>query len=899
MPLPAGARLGPYEVTGLVGAGGMGEVHAARDTRLDRTVAIKILPATLAADPSFRERFEREARTLSRLNHPNICTVYDVGRDAGVDYLVMEYLEGRTLAAVLEQGPMPVDEALRVARQVADALIAAHRHGIIHRDLKPANVLIVGAGSRGGGTAKLVDFGLAKQAAVAVASTMETQVPEPTRAAPLTGTGMILGTFQYMAPEQVEGHDADARTDIWGFGCLLYEMLTGRRAFDGATQASLIAAILERQPAPVDLPDAALTPALNRLIAACLEKDPDERFQSMRDVRRELDWIPEAGIARTVVPAGGWSSRWRMAVAAVTGMLLIAGTAAVVIDMQPAANSGPPVAFTVGIPARGYTMGPAGAFGGAGSGMPAVSPDGSRIAYLAHTATQTSIWIRELSRLEPQAVRGTSGATGLFWSPDGASIGFFANGKLKTVHLPTGREEMVCDAPSGFGGSWGADGTILFSPAERSAIYRVDAHGGTPTAVTTIVSGAEQSHRWPQFLPDGRHFLFMPWSDGSTKRAVMLGSLDGAAPRKLFDSQSGGVLAGDHILFVVDTPPRVMAWGFDPQTRELRGSAFRLVDDDNVDYHWVTGEPNASAAGATLAYTTGKYRRSQLTWVDRTGRTAGTVGEPGVYFDPSLSNDGSLLAVERFDAGRGSGDIWTVDLARGAFSRLTSAAGYETTPVWSPDGRVAYGSDQTEIPNIFVKSPTGASAEEVLIASGSRGFPTDWSRDGRHVVFMLNGGTTQNDIWLFETGSRQMRPLIASPFAEGWGRISPDGQWIAYASNESQQPEIYVQSFPAGGVKLQVSTSGGGQPQWRSDGRELFYIAPDNTVMAAGIRAAPGRLEASKPEVLFTANVDQSKSIRNQYAVTPDGQRFLLLSLVDGHTSPVVAILNWRGLLRQ
>jgi Tol biopolymer transport system component len=379
----------------------------------------------------------------------------------------------------------------------------------------------------------------------------------------------------------------------------------------------------------------------------------------------------------------------------------------------------------------------------------------------------------------------------------------------------------------------------------------------------------------------------------------MLGSLDGAAPRKLFDAQSAGVLAGDHILFVVDTPPRVMAWGFDPVTRELRGSSFRLVDDDNVDYRWLTGEPNTSAAGATLAYTTGKYRRSQLTWVDRTGRTRETLGEAGVYFDPSISNDGSLLAVERFDAGRGSGDIWTVDLARGAFSRLTSAPGYETTPIWAQDGRVAYGSDQTEIPNIFVRSPSGASAEEVLIASGSRGFPTDWSRDGRHVLFMLNGGTTQNDIWVFETESRQMRPLIASPFAEGWGRMSPDGKWIAYASDESQRPEIYVQSFPAGAVKLQVSTSGGSQPQWRGDGRELFYIAPDNTVMAVEIRLVSGRLEASKPGVLFTANVDQSKSIRNQYAVTPDGQRFLLLSLVDGNTSPIVAIHNWRELLRR
>ncbi|HET7698425.1 MAG TPA: protein kinase [Vicinamibacterales bacterium] len=892
MTFPAGTRLGPYEVLSTVGKGGMGEVHRVRDTRLDRIVAIKTLSPSLAADPAFRERFEREARTLSGLSHPNVCAVYDIGREGTTEYLVMEFVEGRTLADVLERGPLPVAEALRIARQIADALIAAHRLGIVHRDLKPANVMIAGAGTSS--TAKLLDFGLAKRAA-AVPGTMSGG-NAPTRAAPLTGVGAILGTIHYMAPEQIEGHEADARADVWAFGCVLYEMLTGRRAFDAPTHASVIAAILDRQPDTIQLPDARLSPAINRLVAACLEKNPDDRFQSMRDVRRELDWLDD----RTAIAATARRApRWPFAVAA-AAVAVAAVAAFVAFSQAPSASHGGAAAATAFTIPLGSTIkaGSKAFFGGAGSGTPHVAPDGRRIAFLAHDAADARIYLRDLGSLEIQPLRGTTGARGLFWSPDGRSIGFFANGKLQTLELASGRVDVVCDAPLAFGGSWAADGTILFSPDERTPLFKVDGRGGSPVAVTSLKAG-EQAHRWPQFLPDGRHFIYMPWSDSTTTRHAMAASLDGGEARSLFTAQSAAVSTGDFLMYVSDLPSRLMARRFDARSLTLQGQPFPIVGDDNVDYQWYTGEPNVSAAGETLAYTTGKYRRTQLTWVSRTGRRLGTIGDPGIAFDPTLSPDGTLLALERNDPGRGTGDIWTLDLARGAFSRLTSAPGYETTPAWTPDGRVAYASDQGEKPGLYVTTASGSGGPSLLVVPAQRGFPLDWSHDGRYLLYLVNAGPEKKlDVWMYDTQTRRESPLLASDFNESAARVSPDGRWIAYITDESNLPEVYVRSFPDLALKVRISTNGGNQPQWRGDGKELFYIAPDNTVYSVPITAAGSRVVPGTPEPLFTANVDQNKSIRNQFAVTRDGQRFLLLSLVDRDASPFVAVLGWRSLAR-
>jgi Tol biopolymer transport system component len=445
------------------------------------------------------------------------------------------------------------------------------------------------------------------------------------------------------------------------------------------------------------------------------------------------------------------------------------------------------------------------------------------------------------------------------------------------------------------------DGTILFSPDERSPIVRVSAEGGTPEPVTILdPSRRDAAHRWPQFLPDGRHFLYMPWNASISLRQIQLGSLDGTPPRTLFEAQSAAVVAGEYLLHILDRPPRLMAVGFDMRTLQMKGRPFTIVADDNVDYEWMTGQPAVSASGATLAYTTGKYLSSQPTWVSRTGRPISTIGETARYFDPRLSPDGTRLVIEKHDPDRGSGDIWTADLERGTFSRLTSEAGFEVSAVWSPDGRrIAYASDQEAAIKIYAKNASGTGSEELLASVDARAFPTDWSRDGRYVLFMTAGGTSRTDVWSYEVGTRKTAPVLSTPFNEGWATFSPDGKWIAYASDENLQRQVYIRSFPGGDVKTQVSTEGGAQPQWRADGKELFFIAPDNTIMAAAISVSASGLTASTPQGLFTANVRQPKSIRNQFAVSADGQRFLILSAIDRQPSPIVTVLNWKSLIKR
>ena len=887
----------------------MGEVYRARDTRLDRTVAIKVLTPALAGDALFRERFQREARTISSLNHPHICTLYDVGSQAGIEYLVLEYLEGETLADLIARGPLNVGEVLRLGTQIATALERAHREGIVHRDLKPGNIMLVRAGTSGQ-LAKLLDFGLAKQSSSgpvgltvtkpAVAGTPRADDAEPvaTRASAVTTEGTIVGTFRYMAPEQLEGREADERSDIWAFGCVLYEMLTARPPFEGTTQAGLIGAILERQPRPLDAVASPPAPGLERVIGACLEKHPADRFQTVRDVRRELEWLAGASAVRAPSADRGLR-RSMLAWSALLSALLVVATAIVTWRLRPEAASPRAAIFTV-------TLQPNDAAVGSTTGIrmtprPAVSPDGSRIAFIARGADGDAVWLRPLEAPQPQEVKGTTGARAVFWSPDGGSVGFFAAGKLKTIELATGRLEILCDAPAAFGGTWGRDGTILFSPDERSPIYKVSARGGTPVQVTTLdPDGQDQAHRWPQFLPDGRHFIYMPWTDGRTNRSIQLAALDGSPPRALFDSQSAAVVAGDYLLYTTDMPARLMARRFDANTLQVEGPAFTAVADDNVDYSWMTGESGAAAGGDVIVYTTGKYRLSRLTWVDRRVRLLGTSGETGAHFDPRLSPDGTMVALEKHDWTRGSGDIWTIDPSRGAFSRLSSAPGYESAPVWSPDGRrIAFSSDQGAVPKIYVRNASGTGTEDVLVSPPARSFPTDWSQNGRYLLFMLNGGATRTDIWRYDVEERKAAPLVASTFEEGWATVSPDGTWMAYVSDENQQAQVYVRSFPDGDFKAQISTGGGAQPQWRRDGRELFYIAPDNMLMSVEVQASAGRLRASAPRALFTANVEQGRTIRNQYAASPDGQRFLILAAVDAGASPIVAVLNWRSLIKR
>jgi Tol biopolymer transport system component len=472
---------------------------------------------------------------------------------------------------------------------------------------------------------------------------------------------------------------------------------------------------------------------------------------------------------------------------------------------------------------------------------------------------------------------------------------------LKSLEFASGRVDVICDAPAGFGGTWGPDGTILFSPSERSPIYRVPAQGGTPSRVTTLDAARhDAAHRWPHWLSDGQHFIFMPWTDSTITREIQLASIDGGPTRTLFKSPSAPVAAGGYFFYVTDVPPRLAAQAYDPSTFALIGQPFAIVADDNVDFDWMSGFPSASASADTLVYTTGKYRVSRLTWVDRSGRSLGTIGEPGSHFDPRIAPNGRMATFEKYDVAVGSGDVCSADLVRGAFARLTFAPGFEMTPVWSPDGsRLAFASDQGQAPAIYLRKASGAGAEELVFTPEARSYPTDWSSDGRHLLFMLNGGPTGIDVWQYDWERRAASPVVATRFNEGWATFSPDGRWMAYVSDEDQQRQVYVQSYPDGAVKAQVSTRGGASPQWRGDGKELYYLAPDNTMMAVPVQASRVQFTASAPQPLFTATVDQNKSIRNVYSVTPDGQRFLLVSALDLDRAPLVAALNWRALARR
>jgi Tol biopolymer transport system component len=887
MALSPGTRLGPYELIAPIGSGAMGDVYRARDTRLNRDVAIKVLPAVFARDPDRLGRFEREARAVAAINHPNILAVHDIGSAEHAIYMITELLDGDTLRARLAQGPLSPRKSVEVAIQIARGLAAAHDRGIVHRDLKPENIVLLRDGH-----VKILDFGLAKQS-LEHAGSGELQTMAATEA------GMVLGTVGYMAPEQVRGEPADPRTDLFALGAVLYELVSGRRAFERPTAAETMTAILREDPPELTAQTAGLPPALDRVVRHALEKNPSERFQSARDFAFALQAINDATGSGAVVAATGVATRRRIHRREVTawiaagtfGLLAAAALFLWHASPLPSAGSSSPLIFAAAPPWSDAVL-----------GSPSISPDGTRIALIAHGRDGDAIVMRRLDELPAQPLKGTTGVRsgGIFWSPDGLALGFFAAGKLKTLELASGKIEEIADAPAGYGGTWGPDGTILYSPDERAPIYRVNAKGGEATQVTTLDPARHDlAHRWPQFMPDGRHFIFMPWSTGTATRKIQLAGFDGAPSRTLFESESAAMVAGTYFLYVRDRPSHFMAQAFNPDTLQLEGRPAAVVADDNVAYDWASGESDASASAGTLVYTTGKYRQSQLTWFTREGRPLGTVGEPGVYYDPALSPDSARLAVEKVDADHGSTDLWTVDLARGAFSRLTSAPGYEDCATWSPDGRrVAFASDQAPAPRILVKNASGTGAED-LIYEG-RAFPMDWSRDGRYLLFITDGGATRMDIWAYDADRKASTPVLASPFSEARPKFSPDGKWVAYQSDESGALEVYARSFPDGAVKIQISNAGGAAPEWRRDGKELFYLAPDGMLMAVAMQAGASGPVAGVVLPLFQTNDDQSRVIRNQYTASADGQRFLVLApLVPEGVSPLVGVLNWQTALRK
>jgi len=880
MSLSAGARLGPYEILAPIGAGGMGEVYRARDTRLERTVAIKVLPSHLSASPEVRQRFEREARTISQLSHPHICSLHDVGREGETDYLVMEYLEGETLAERLAKGPLPIEQTLRFGIQIADALDKAHRQGIVHRDLKPGNVMITKSG------VKLLDFGLAK--VMAPPSRPSSLTALPTQHA-LTQEGTILGTFQYMAPEQLEGKDADARTDIFAFGCVLYEMATGKKAFSGATQASLISSILRDEPQPISQVQAMSPPALDRIVRTCLAKDPDDRWQSAHDVASELKWVAEGGsqIGLPAPVAARRKSRERLA------WTLWAVTAVTAAGLSLLLFSRPREPLQV---VQSSILPPEKASFAFRDGPMALSPDGRRLAFVAETEGKRMLWVRPLNAPTAQALTGTEGAALSFWSPDSRFLGFFADEKLKKIDVSGGPPQTLSEAVAN-GGAWSRDGTILFSLRSREGLVSLPATGGVPTPVTTV-EAPEFEHDLPSFLPDGKHFLYV--ASVFLTGEIRLGSLDGKVRKALFKASSGAVyVPPGYLLF--SRGRTLLAQGFDAQRLELKGETFTVAEQIQDFPNSGFSVFSASQNGVLVYQRDTGGGLSRLVWFDRAGKELETLGAPGSFLHPRLSHDGRRVAVDVVDPRTSRADIWIHDLERHVATRLTLGPGDNTFPVWSPDdSRIAFASNRTHQGDLYVKASSGAGGDQSLLSQANLKAPSDWSMDGRFLGFSMIPSETKTrwDIWTLSLPEGKPKPFLATPGVDVLPRFSPDGHWIAYQSEESGRFEVYVQSWPDTGGKWQVSSGGGREPVWRRDGKELFYVVEaDRRIMAVPIRTDSG-FEFGTPQVLFQTSMPVIPFCK--YDVSGDGQRFLVNSVVgEARANPITLIQNWTAELKK
>jgi Tol biopolymer transport system component/tRNA A-37 threonylcarbamoyl transferase component Bud32 len=860
-----GQRLGPYETLEAIGAGGMGEVWKARDTRLDRTVAIKI------SKDQFSERFEREARAVAALNHPHICQLYDVGPN----YLVMEFIEGAPL-----KGPLPLAQAVEYAGQILDALDAAHRKGITHRDLKPANILVTKQGI------KLLDFGLAKQSATrAQDGTTLTQALTQPQA--LTQHGQILGTLQYMAPEQLQGKETDPRSDLFSFGCVLYEMLTGKRAFEGESAASVIAAILEREPAPLTA-----APPLERVVRRALAKDPDQRFQSARDLKAALTWAMEQPPPSTAAKP---SRRWQW-IAATTLVIGALGGWSVSHFRQPPAEDRV-LRLEITPPEGGqFVLG-----GTANIGGVALSPDGRTAAFVASANGHTGLWVRPLDGTTARLIAGTEGAGYPFWSPDSKSLAFFTASTLQRVDLAGGTPSLVCDGVYGRGGAWSVDGRILFGSLV-SGLSQVPASGGMPSPLTRLdASRGELWLRWPQMLPGGR-FLFLVQSGKPENTGVYAASLAKPVDRiKLLSIDTNAVYAtgGDGKGYLLWLRGRTLvAQEFDADTLKLAGEPHPVADP--VSKSERLGQMYAAVpAGGTLLYSASNLS-SQFTWFDRTGKPMGVVGEAGEYTEFRLSPDGRRVGATR--DGPGGSDLWFLEVDRGGVASRFTSGQYL---VWSPDGRASvFTSVRTR--SLFRKEASGAGTEEQLTHSTNGQVPNDWSRDGRWVLYYEIIPGTQRDLWVLPVPAAGKpaqdatpRPYIRTPFNEWYGRFSPEvpSRWVAYQSDDTGRYEVYIQAFPEPRGKIRVSTAGGQYPQWGAGGRELFYVSLDNKLMAVSLKLGADSVEPATPRELF--RLPTVETGRSPYDAAPDGQRFLLRATPGQAGDPLTVIVNWPALLKK
>jgi serine/threonine protein kinase/Tol biopolymer transport system component len=904
VPFTPGTRLGVYEIVAQIGEGGMGVVYRARDTKLNRDVALKVLPDLFASDADRLARFTREAQTLASLNHPNIAHIHGLEESGGVRALVMELVEGDDLSQRIARGAVPVDEALPIAKQIAEALEAAHQQGIVHRDLKPANIKL-----RPDGSVKVLDFGLAKALAseqVPASPTPTSQSPTITSPAMLTGMGIVLGTAAYMAPEQAKGREADKRSDIWAFGCVLYEMLAGRRPFDGEDITDVLGAVVRLEPAwealPADVPAPVRT-----LLKQCLVKDRRRRVGDIAAVLFVLEH--QAGVAPTV-PVASRSNRIAWLVAALSIIALIA-TAVVALRMsRSGAPPSDPVQFSIAAPEKTVFGGPAA--GGTGrAAQLAISPDGRNIVFVAGAQSAFQIWLRPLATGEARPIQGTEGGAFPFWSPDSQFVAFFAGGKLKKVAIAGGPPVELADAATGRGGSWSRDNVIVFDRALGSGLFRVSSGGGVPTPVTTLADG-EDAHRWPHFLPDARHFFYTAVTGtccpASKPGTIKIGSLDEhESAVALLQADSSAAYVANRMLFAREQT--LMAVALDPDRRRLAGDAVPVTRVSTEGSRYVSASVSNDG---TLVYASGGSLSTQLTWFDRAGKILGTPGEGWIDVNLSLSPDEHQVALA-LRSGENL-DIWTIDVARNLRNRVTSDPEPEGWPVWSPNGTtIVFGSGASGLGGLPVKARliqipvNGSGAREVLVeAVGTPSrpcaarqcvlAPTDWSIDGRFVLYTFSGTfPATSDIWALPlSGERKPFPVIQTEFTEGQGALSPDGRWIAYTTDATGQPNVHIQPFLRAGAAQRISPNGGRNPHWRADGKELFYLDAAGTMTAVPIDLTTGSA-AGLPKTLFPAGV---VSTNNMYAVTKDAQRFLV-NRNAAIATPLTVIVNWISTLHK
>ena len=877
MTLPAGTKLGRYEVRSQIGAGGMGEVYLARDPKINRDVAIKVLPANFSSDAERLRRFEQEVQATGKLNHPNILAVYDVDTHDGAPYVVYELLEGESLRERLHNGALPSRKALDFAVQIANGLAAAHAKGIIHRDLKPDNIFITNDQH-----VKILDFGLAKL--VEPISNQDAQTEIATRRVN-TDPGAVMGTAGYMSPEQVRGRPVDHRADIFSFGAVLYEMLSGRRAFHGDSAIETLNAILKEDPPELTGSNPNVAPALERVVSHCLEKSPERRFQSATDIAFALESL--SGLSTTSqqtaaslsTPAAHVFTRERLLWSAACVILLgIVATLAFsnFSRAQPNTHAAQlALAMPNSVKHVAHVM---------------VSPNGQFIAFVADEGKH-EIWVRSLDGTNAQPLPGTDGAYALFWSPDSQYLGYFANEKLYKVDISGGRPQALCDTIEGSGGTWNRDGVILFGGLP--GIFRVSAQGGTPTLATKR-DPSEEAHRWPYFLPDGRHFVFLGDAPTSENHHIRLGSLDSQETQILFGAITRVAYAPPGYLLYVNQGALV-AQPFDAQKLKVTGEPTVLAENitdigDNHEFDFSVSD------NGILAFQSGS-RKSQLTWFERSGKAVGKVGDPEAMKSIALSPDGQRVLMSMLDADGRPSDIWQMDLARGNKSRLTFDPQSDGDGVWSPEGhRIVFASSRgNSLSHLYLTSDNATGNDQRLTAD-TDGIPTSWSSDGKYILAMhwANG---RGGIWMIGPDiNSEAKPLLQSEvFDQIMGVFSPNNHYIAYTSNESGRYELYVQSFPVSGKKWTISSGGGFLPLWRADGRELFYLAPEGKVMSVEVKT-DGTFENAAPKQLFQTNILRGEGV--PYCVSPDGSRFLIEITAEDSSTPLAVVLNWTARLK-